>query len=335
MLLAVLQYWDYIYQINIKIENKKFKMSVTEKFRGANIPKKEIDVLKIIEHTIKYPRTESHEKFKLVNSIENFNIDKPLRVINYSSFDSALFVVKNNRVSSLSIIDPNVCDSCIDKDTGWRPSDDDCARCGIIIPESISIFTALEELYIVGNSLVGCRIPDSLFELISLKILFLDRVGLSRGISEKIGNLKSLISLHLPGNRLQEIPESITNLNSLINLDLSQNRLSELPSSLSGLKNLRVLNLRKNSLNELPNSITDLSNLQVLNLYRNKLTSLPQNIEKMESLKKLTLEENNLTSLPENIGDLSSLCHLNISKNQITKIPDSLINKNIVIRGYP
>lgn len=32
-------------------------MSVTKKFRGTDIPKQEIDVLKIIEHTIKYPLT--------------------------------------------------------------------------------------------------------------------------------------------------------------------------------------------------------------------------------------------------------------------------------------
>ncbi len=98
-------------------------------FRGAMIPKEESDVLKVIECTIKYPMAAIHEKFELVNSIEYYpeNIYST-GVLNgihdqWYHISPALFVVENNRVVKLGFHDPNDCESCYDKDSGWHHSE--------------------------------------------------------------------------------------------------------------------------------------------------------------------------------------------------------------------
>ncbi|NVM19826.1 MAG: hypothetical protein HWN80_19140 [Candidatus Lokiarchaeota archaeon] len=326
-------------------------MSDIEKFRGAEIPKIEIKALKAIEKSIRDPRwEESFEKFEMVDSIDYDpeNIDPSSGITNevrYQLSDHpALFVVRNNRVVSLCFQDPNDCEYCEAIETWYQ-----CDNCGLKIPYLINDFTALEGLYIIGNYHHHSKIPDSVFNLSSLKILFLEKVRLGSRVSQKIDNLKSLVSLHLNETNLSRFPASIKNLDSLINLDLSHNKISKLPTSLSKLKYLtfsgnnleeisnsigdlevlEYLDLSYNSLTTLPDSITDLRNLRGLELFRNNIKSLPKNIHLMKSLEALSLEQNELTSLPENIGEIPSLKSLNVMDNHITNIPDSLINKSL------
>lgn len=97
-------------------------------------------------------------------------------------------------------------------------------------------------------------------------------------LSNEIGNLTNLKTLHLDNNNLTEIPESIGNLIDLKYLILNNNNLIKIPESIGNLKNLNTLHLTNNNLYEIPDAIGNLKNLFKLNLSENKIENLPRSI---------------------------------------------------------
>jgi len=147
--------------------------------------------------------------------------------------------------------------------------------------------------------------------------------GLSGAIPESFGNLSSLESLDLPGNRLINLPESFGNLSNLSSLKMRNNQLDSLPYSFGNLSNLSSLDLSGNGLTSLPDSFGDLSNLSSLDLHFNELTSLPYSFGNLSRLESLNLLFNQLTYLPNSFGNLSSLKSLDLLSNQLTSLPES------------
>ena len=116
---------------------------------------------------------------------------------------------------------------------------------------------------------------------------------------EILSTIKSLTSLNLSSNDLQELPANISTLSTLENLtslNLSNNKLKELPDNISILKNLTSLDLSKNDLVNLPEDISTMSKLQILNLSENKLTSLPIQLDTLPNLVILYLKKSGITS---------------------------------------
>jgi len=101
-------------------------------------------------------------------------------------------------------------------------------------------------------------------------------------LPEEIGNIKSLKTLIISGNRFDNktqssstIPESIGNLINLEELNISNADMKgSIPKSISNLKQLKSLCLNDNQLiGSIPDEITNLTKLETLNLKNNNLTN--------------------------------------------------------------
>lgn len=251
--------------------------------------------------------------------------------------------------------------------------------CGIsAIPNTIRFLSGIETLNLRDNLLHS--FPDSIAALKSLKVLELshnsylydsdvyDRiVGLHIerldfsdsglfGVDEKIGNVKSLISIDFSGNDIKSLPKSLSQLSlqavdlsenqhldtgkifkqlvaqqNLQSLNLAQCELSHISEDLGALKSLKYLNLSGNVLKNLPQSIGNLILLEDLNLgmvnlgFRmNLLTSLPASFSNLTHLKRLDLSSNQLNILPSGIENLTNLEYLDLKQNQLPDFPVSL-----------
>lgn len=103
----------------------------------------------------------------------------------------------------------------------------------------------------------------------------LSSLGFTGTLSPRIGGLKYLTVLSLPGNNITGgIPEAYGNLSSLTNLDLENNLLTgAIPSSLGNLTKLQILILSQNNLTgSIPDSFSKLSSLNDIRLAFNGLT---------------------------------------------------------------
>ncbi|XP_042394546.1 LRR receptor kinase SERK2-like isoform X1 [Zingiber officinale] len=103
----------------------------------------------------------------------------------------------------------------------------------------------------------------------------LSSMGFNGVLSPRIGELRYLNVLSLPGNNITGgIPEQFGGLSSLTNLDLENNHLSgEIPASLGKLSKLQILILSQNNLTgNIPPSLTNLGALNDIRLAFNHLS---------------------------------------------------------------
>lgn len=103
----------------------------------------------------------------------------------------------------------------------------------------------------------------------------LSSMGFNGILSPRVGVLKYLSVLSLPGNKITgEIPRQFGNLSSLTSLILEDNRLTgQIPNSLGNLSKLQILILSENNLSgTIPDSLSNLSSLNDVRLAFNDLT---------------------------------------------------------------
>lgn len=103
----------------------------------------------------------------------------------------------------------------------------------------------------------------------------LPSMGFNGVLSPRIGELKTLNVLSLPGNQITGgIPKEFGNLSSLTSLVLENNRLTgPIPSSLGNLTKLQILILSENNLTgNIPDSLSNLPSLNDVRLAFNNLT---------------------------------------------------------------
>ncbi|CAI9092107.1 OLC1v1027267C1 [Oldenlandia corymbosa var. corymbosa] len=166
----------------------------------------------------------------------------------------------------------------------------------------------------------------------SVVALNLSNLNLGGEISTAIGDLRSLQSLDLQGNKLTgQIPDEIGNCISLVLLDLSNNLLNgDIPFSISKLKQLETLNLRDNQLTgPIPSTLTQIPNLKALDLARNQLIGeIPRLIYWNEVLQYLGLRDNALTgTLSSDMCQLTGLWYFDVRGNNLTgNIPENIGN---------
>ncbi len=164
-------------------------------------------------------------------------------------------------------------------------------------------------------------------------------------ISQKVSQLKSLISLKIKYKKLKVIP-TLTGSKYLERLELIGCRIETVPDFIFDLSNLNVLNLQKNVipmissgigklqnltyldssetyLSQMPYEISELAKLTYLDLSFNRLTNI-LGIEKLANLEELNIGANQITALPDAINKLSSLHYLFVGGNQLTQLPGGI-----------
>ncbi|KAF8011997.1 hypothetical protein BT93_I0195 [Corymbia citriodora subsp. variegata] len=174
-------------------------------------------------------------------------------------------------------------------------------------------------------SLTRCsgQLPSSLGNLSSLIELHIASCELSGVIPSSMGKLARLHTLHLSGNQLTgEIPPSLGKLLvGLTELDLSSNQLSgEIPPSLGKLVKLTYLDLSFNQLSrEISSSLMNLTEVNFLYLSHNRLTGqIPSPISGLTSVVELDLSYNRLEGpMPSMISQLKNLTMLAVLSNNL------------------
>ncbi|XP_043697554.1 disease resistance protein RPV1-like [Telopea speciosissima] len=133
-------------------------------------------------------------------------------------------------------------------------------------PPNFSWFPCLQRL-----DLRGCRsllkVPDSICQIVSLKILLLSDCYSITKLPTSIGELKHLAMLCLSGTRLEELPDGVGQLEKLEELDVSGCRtLVKLPTSMGRMRSLHHFYLENTMVGKLPDDFSKLSSLEVLRI---------------------------------------------------------------------
>jgi hypothetical protein len=169
------------------------------------------------------------------------------------------------------------------------------------------------------------QLPSSFGNMSSLILLYVDGGRLEQ-LPDNFGtNHRYVASLRVQKNQLIKLPE-FSNLKNLITLWVPNNKLTVLPNSVGELSNLITLAVQYNNLTALPQSIGKLLFMSWLYVDYNRLTSLPDSVGNLPYLYEIYGNNNKLTSLPESIGTLKHLIRLDVSNNRLSALPMGLKN---------
>uniref|UniRef100_A0A453NDY3 Uncharacterized protein n=1 Tax=Aegilops tauschii subsp. strangulata TaxID=200361 RepID=A0A453NDY3_AEGTS len=209
------------------------------------------------------------------------------------------------------------------------------------IPESIGGLKRLEELHLEHNSMSGelpaalSNCTKSIYSCSKLTALRLSYNPFHGQLSEKIGNLKSLLFLSLANNSLTNITRTLQMLSSsrsLTTLYIGCNFLHEtMPEdvSIDGFQNLQVLYINHCSLSgKIPDWLSKLPNLEMLFLQGNQLTGpIPEWISSLNFLFSLDISNNSLTGeIPSALMEMPMLESDNTAPKVFFELP--VWNKN-------
>ena len=219
------------------------------------------------------------------------------------------------------------------------------------LPQELANCTNLLALDLTGQgSNVGLTgtLPSFLFEIQTLKHLWLDVQNFTGPIPSEVGLLTNLETLYVGENFLdQSIPTEIGLMTSLKELRTYSNSLTgPLPSELGILKSLEYIDVGGNSHSgSIPSELGVCENLRQLNIPYNSLQgSLPTELGQLGVLEQFWVAENQLTgsiiselgmltsitgkielngneltgTIPTEIGLLSSMFYLAFSRNRIS-----------------
>ncbi|XP_037441767.1 receptor-like protein EIX2 [Triticum dicoccoides] len=194
--------------------------------------------------------------------------------------------------------------------------------------------------------LADCGLNNTVFATSKSNLTHLEVLDLSSNLFNTslehnwfLWDLTSLKDLYLVGCDWHgPIPEELGNMTSLEVIDLSVNDLVGLiPSNLQNLCNLKVLRLVEINIDasigefmgrvpsltgKIPEEISLLIGLTNLNLSNNHLIGrIPNQIGDLKQLESLDLSYNELSGeIPSGLSDLTSLSHLNLSYNNISGV---------------
>ena len=178
------------------------------------------------------------------------------------------------------------------------------------LPDDISNLRNLVHLDLSDNSLE--KLPDGLWSLIKLKLLYLHTSGtkyssagsiLYNGIgklSKDIGNLTNLEELALTGCCLKKLPDSIGKLKKLKDLFIGNNPIKNLPDFIYNLSALETLFIAETNIKTISDDIEKLVNLKCINIKNTYIQKLPESIDKLINLEEFYADYS-LESIPSSI----------------------------------
>lgn len=207
---------------------------------------------------------------------------------------------------------------------------------GISSLDGISNASKLTSLHLTDNEL--STFPEELFELSSLKQLYLDYNRLTGRLPKGIAALSNLQELFLFNNMLTgQIPSEIGQLSNLRFLVLSENLFTgTIPKTVENLINLNFLALQQKTIAGIGGPLPDFStfsNLTTLYLGPNRLTgTIPKALLSGMSLSteviEIDLSFNKLTGkVPQELSRFN-LLEINLQGNQLTDIDKELCTKS-------
>lgn len=125
----------------------------------------------------------------------------------------------------------------------------------------------MNQLGLSGNPNMT-KIPDSLFQSITLRKLWLGDCGIKK-LPGAVGQLQLLEVLDLSNNKLTKISKKLCNLSNLIEFLVPHNDLSKLPADMDKLANLQLLDVSWNAkLTKIPTGVARINSLlQVKAIY--------------------------------------------------------------------
>ncbi|KAF8402376.1 hypothetical protein HHK36_013331 [Tetracentron sinense] len=188
----------------------------------------------------------------------------------------------------------------------------------ILSPSLFGSFSSLEQLVIKSNPGLFGKIPPTLAEIATLRVLSLSQNSLHGGFPKELGGLGILKQLDFSYNNLTgEIPKEIGGLTSLTILDLSYNGFQgQVPSSLGQLVVLQKIDLSSNRIvGRIPPDIGKLKRLVLLDFSHNSLKGpIPDTLSGLKGLEYFLIENNPInTRLPLFLGALENLTVLSLS----------------------
>jgi Leucine-rich repeat (LRR) protein len=154
-------------------------------------------------------------------------------------------------------------------------------------------------------------IPESIFELVNLKFLYLSQTNI-RIIPNDISKLTHLQHLGLSGNRIKDFSPCCS-ISKLQTLYLCHNKITEIPDKICNLTNLQKLNLEFNSISYISPRIDELQNLRQLTMFANCITTLPKTMKNLK-LTELYIDLNQLSCICNCIPN--TLVYLDVSDNE-------------------
>lgn len=189
------------------------------------------------------------------------------------------------------------------------------------IPEEISQFSKLEQLYLANNHLK--ELPSTIGQLQKLRELDLSNNELET-LSPDIGKLTALEVLYLNNNKINTLPQTIGELRKLEVLEFASNEMDSLPAGINQLAALDRLLANNNHLDSLPEGFGAFPVLTEMELDSNRLTVLPESFGQMPQLDELFLSNNQLSALPSSFTRMQSLSVLHLENNKLKNFPEIL-----------
>jgi len=139
----------------------------------------------------------------------------------------------------------------------------------------------------------------------------------------ELGRLRGLLKLTLANNRLKSLPEEFGAFRSLRTLNLSSNFLDQFPAFLCELEALVDIDVSFNSIASLPDQVGNLKNLEKFVMTNNRLSgTLPSTFSLLMNIRELDIKFNQLTAI-DVISELPKLETLSADHNMISQFVGS------------
>lgn len=189
------------------------------------------------------------------------------------------------------------------------------------LPSSVYDLTGLRELFVLDNDR-SVTISDKIGQLTSLVELSLDLYQ----IPLQINKLKNLKYLSIDGPNLTNIPR--LDLPELVRFTLRDTQLAgPVPAWLFSLPKLKTLDLIGNYFDgfEAPEEDSEMAELDYLSVQRNCFTDLPLTFGVFPDATEININDNEIEEIPKDIQYTKRLKRLTMLGNPLRVIPNSII----------
>ncbi|KAJ3263259.1 hypothetical protein HDU77_011041 [Chytriomyces hyalinus] len=187
------------------------------------------------------------------------------------------------------------------------------------LPNSISCLTAVEEIRLEANTLIG-EIPDVFGALKNLTHLCLPSNSLTGALPSSLNLLSELFFLDLSHNELTGEFPPLPNLNSLQILVIGRNHFTgTVPTVFGKHRILAFLHADHNRFSVIPASISQLTRLYHLYISGNPFScEIPSELWNLTDLTDLRMSGCNMFGSLAGVGNLHNLQILDVSNNQFS-----------------